>query len=230
MGYLREKIINGQKKVYWIVSKREGKKSGGSGNVKKIEYYLGEKTCLSFYSLDEEKCYFAYSYVYLSWYVWNNDLKLDEFVYKFVCFEIKYMAYGDKLNFTLTKQNKVFFSKKNNAKIDLRKSYYKNHRERITEKIEEIIKIVQYIPSMTNKIIKLLEYFNDSIQKAKKVNKKTDIDTYAHHEYFANTYYEEALSLLEKILEYVPRTQRQEAKEKIWKYCLTKCPLQQLDL
>jgi len=231
MGYIREKKINGESKFYWIASKRDGKKNGGTGKVIKVERYLGDRNhflCDYFGSPSSE--FFVHAFCYLSWYVWNNDFKLDDFIDKLVAFNIKSMIDGDKLNYTLTKQNKVIFIKKKDSKIDLRKRYYKNLKSYINKEIEENKKSVQFIPLLIDEIIEHFNKFNDSIKEAKKVNKKTDIDSYWVWENSSNYWFNRATKHLEKILDHVPRTQREEAKKKIWGHCLRECPLEKLDL
>lgn len=231
MGYIREKTINGESKFYWIASKRDGKKNGGTGKVIKVERYLGDRSHWFYrYLGDGKPSLSADGFYYLSWYVWNNDIKLDEFIDKLVAFNIKSMIDGDKLNYTLTKQNKVIFIKKKDSRIDLRERYYKNRKTLINKEIDDTKKSVQFIPLLIDEIIKCLEWFNDWIKTAKKKNKKTEIDDYIDCENRANNWFNYANEYLDKILEYVPRPQREEAKKKIWGHCLRECPLEKLDL
>ncbi|WPF90505.1 hypothetical protein, partial [Cyanobacterium aponinum] len=169
-------------------------------------------------------------FFYLSWYVWNNDFKLDDFIDKLVAFNIKSMIEGDKLSYTLTKQNKIIFIKKKDSKIDLRERYYKKCKTYINKEIEDNIKSVKFIPLLINEIIRELEYFNLWIRRAKDKNKKVEIDEYISCENNANFWFNCATKDLEKILKYVPRPQREEARKKIWGYCLQRCPLEKLDL
>jgi len=231
MGYIREKKINGESKFYWIASKRDGKKNGGTGKVIKVERYLGDRSHYIFDCFGSPCFIFSvHAFCYLSWYVWNNDFKLDDFIDKLVAFNIKSMIDGDKLNYTLTKQNQVIFIKKKDSKIDLRKKYYKIYKTLINKEIENNIKSVQFIPLSIDEIIKSLENFNFWIKATKKRNKKTEIDDYIDCENEANYWFNKATKYLEKILDHVPRTQREEAKKKIWGHCLRECPLEKLDL
>ncbi|WPF90511.1 hypothetical protein WEU38_18245 (plasmid) [Cyanobacterium aponinum AL20118] len=231
MGYIREKKINGESKYYWIASKRDGKKSGGTGKVIKVERYLGDRH-YHFYKYlgDGEPSFSADGFFYLSWYVWNNDFKLDDFIDKLVAFNIKCMIDGDKLNYTLIKQNKVIFIKKKDSRIDLRESYYRYWKNKINKEIEDNKKSVQFISLLIDEIIECLGWFNYWIKTAKKKNKKIEIDDYIDCENRANEWFNYANKNLEKILKYVPRTQREEAKKKIWGYCLRECRLEKLDL
>jgi len=231
MGYIREKKISGESKFYWIASKRDGKKNGGTGKVIKVERYLGDRSHYIFDCFGSPSSIFSvHAFCYLSWYVWNNDFKLDDFIDKLVAFNIKSMIDGDKLNYTLNKQNKVIFTKKKDSRIDLRERYYKNRKTLINKEIEDTKKSVQFIPLLIDEIINDLKWFNLWIKTAKEKNKKTEIDSYIHCENCANFWFNHANKDLEKILKYVPRTQREEAKKKIWGHCLRECPLEKLDL
>lgn len=215
MGYIKVREVNKSNKIYWVVSKREGKKGGGSGKVKKIEYYLGD----SFYSLK-----------YLSWYVWNNDIKLDIFLHKLAQFKLKKRFYHDDLECSLDKDYKVILTKKEQNNIDLREKEFKDIKESINESIKWALNNVDRIPNTVKEIIEDFKRFNESINVAKKINKKTNIDDFIHWESNANIWFNWAMKDLEYIKDYIPRTQVNQAKEKIWKYCLTKCPLEQLEL
>jgi len=231
MGYIREKKINGESKFYWIASKRDGKKNGGTGKVIKVERYLGDRSHYIFDCFGSPCFIFSvHAFCYLSWYVWNNDFKLDDFIDKLVAFNIKDMGYSYSLNYTITKQNKVIFIKEKYSQIDLRRSYFRYWKTKISQEIEDNKKSVQFIPLLIDEIIKSLEDFNYWIKRSKEKNKKTEIDGYIDCENCANFWFNHANKDLEKILKYVPRTQREEAKKKIWGHCLRECPLEKLDL
>jgi hypothetical protein len=231
VGYFRQKSINGVKKDYWIVSKRKGKKEGGTGEVGKSEYYLGDRHH-SFYSYlgDDKPSLSCNSFQYLPWYVWNGDINLSEFLDKLVAFEVKFMIYSEELDYQIVRQNKVVFIKKKNSHLDLRLRYFRDKKTFINQRLEDATKSIDFIPLEIDSIMKCLNNFNAWIIRAKGVNKKIDIDDYNLYVSYAEDSYTYANQWLEKILNVVPRTQKEEARGKIWKYCLTKCPLQQLDL
>ncbi|MGI0481476.1 hypothetical protein ACN4EE_11870 [Geminocystis sp. CENA526] len=214
MGYFKKKSIRGENKYYWVIAKRDSKKLGGTGKVKTIEYYLGD-------SLNDLK--------YLSWYLWNDDLKLDDVLNKLVILRLNDFDLKNDINYQISKKYKLSFRSNKESYIDLRKKYYLNFKNLTQSYIDIIINNSQEFNDSLSEIIKWLEFYNQTIKEANK-SKFQDTDIYFIECDNANSFFEHSQFKLKSLLNKVPKTQRDIAKDRIWGYCLRKCPLEKLDL
>ena len=214
MGFFKEKKIRDEKKYYWVIAKRDSKKLGGTGKVKTIEFYLGDR-------LGNLK--------YLSWYLWNNDINLNECLNKLIIFELNKYHLKNDVTYELTSENKLILRSNKNSYIDLRKKIYQDIKKYIQNSINQIIHIYQKFNESINEIIKWLEFYNDSIQSANEKRYK-NTDSYFLNCDIADSFFKHSQSTLERLLKEVPKPQRDIAKDRIWGYCLRKCPLEKLDL
>ena len=214
MGFIKKKVIRGFDKYYWVVAKRDSKKLGGTGKVKTIEYYLGD----SLYSLNN-----------LSWYVWNNDIKIKDCINKIIWFHLKYYLIEDKVNYHF-QNGKIYFEKlKKATDIDLRQKSYKYLKEKIEYQVKTIKEKLEDFEEKIEKIIEVFKHFNKCVNYANEY-RLIDTDNYFYWCNFVDYWFTSAQSDLNRLLNQVPKTQKQYAKDKIWKYCLRKCPLNQLEL
>lgn len=214
MGFFKEKKIRGEKKYYWVVTKRDSKKLGGTGKVKTIEFYLGD-------SLLDLK--------YLSWYLWNNDIKIQDVINKLVRYHFRYYWIEEEVTFHI-KQGKVYFEKiKSNTDIDLRQKIYKDLRQTIQDEITKIKNSLKYFEDTIQLIINDFKEYNKCIKYAHQ-DRKTDTDKYFKWCHYADNEFNYANNKLKNLLDKVPKTQRDIANDQIWGYCLRECPLEKLDL
>lgn len=213
MGILRKKQIRGEDKYYWIISKRQSKKQGGTGKVKKIEYYLGDD--LDY--LDN-----------LSWYLWNNDIKIQDFIDKLVRYHFRYYWIEEEVVYYI-KNDKIYFQKvKINTDIDLRQKIYIDLKETINRQVTKINTNFNEFQSEIFSIINYCKHYNECIELAHK--SKKDTDYYFSFCNKADQFFQLIQWTLKSLLNKVPKTQREIAKDRIWGYCLRKCPLEKLDL
>jgi hypothetical protein len=218
MGFLKVRQVRGEQKIYWCVRKRQSKKLGGSGKVLSIEYYLGD----SWYSLKN-----------LSWYVWENSINLSEFLEKFISYYLNDLGISN-INFWL-KDNQVYF-RSNSKDIDLRCKDIKFWLNSIRFIVNSIKDDSNNFNKDIQSVIKKINLANESIDianryKKKMINNRELIDNYNYWCNIINSLDDRIQLNLEKIIKnYVPKTQHDYAKKKICSYCLSKCPLKQLDL
>lgn len=213
MGSFKRKIIREQTKYYWVISKRNSKKLGGTGKVKTIEFYLGD-------SLDNLK--------YLSWYLWNNDMKLNECLDKLIIFRLNFFELRNKVIYQLLKENKLTLRKVNNSRVDIRKKIYQRFKRDTQYCLDCLVNNYQEFNLGIDQVIAYLESFNNYIDIANKY-KSQDADFYSDYCGLADSYFDWAQSELNNLLTQVPKTQKEYAKNRIWRYCLSKCPLKQLN-
>lgn len=214
MGYFKKKSIRGENKYYWVIAKRDSKKLGGTGKVKTIEYYLGDRLS---------------NFKYLSWYLWNDDLKLDDVLNKLVIFRLNELDLKNNINYQISKQYKLSFRSNKDSNIDLREKGYMNFKNLTQSYIDRIITNYKEFNDSVTQIIKWLDFYNQTINRANK-SKFQDTDSYFLECDNAHSFFEHSQFELESLLKKVPKTQRDTAKDRIWGYCLKKCPLVKLDL
>jgi hypothetical protein len=214
MGYLRKKLINGQDKYYWIVSKRDGKKEGGTGNVKKVEYYLGNS--LGYLT-------------YLSWYLWSVDINLDECLNKLVTFYLNIWGLKNDVIYQLSSKNKLILRSSKNSYVDLRKKHYQSFKNFTQYYIDTIINDYKEFDLKIDKIIEYLKNYNETISLANEIRLR-DTDLYFINCELADGWFTYAQKDLEKLLTKIPKTQKEIGKDRIWGHCLRKCPLMKLEL
>lgn len=213
MGFIKKKVIRGDDKYYWIVTKRDSKKLGGTGKVKTVEYYLGD----SLYSLNN-----------LSWYVWNNDIKVKDFINKIIRFHFRSYSIEDKVN-CYFQNGKIYFEKlKSITDIDLRQKLYKNLKEIIEYQVKRINEKIEGFEDDIDSIIENFKIYNFCVNCANKC-RLIDTDDYFRWCNSVDNWFSYAQDRLQRLLKQVPKTQKQYAKDKIWVYCLRKCPLHELD-
>ncbi|WP_017295855.1 hypothetical protein [Geminocystis herdmanii] len=214
MGYFKKKSIRGENKYYWVIAKRDSKKLGGTGKVKTIEYYLGDR---------------LWNLKYLSWYLWNNDLKLDDVLNKLVIFRLNELDLKNNVNYQISKKYNLSFRSNKDSNIDLRKKGYMDFKTLTQSYIDSIITDYQNFNENIKRIVHYLKSYNTFIKCANK-EKYKDTDSYLYDSNCADEVFYFSQSSLESLLNQVPKTQREIAKDRIWGYCLRKCPLEKLDL
>lgn len=215
MGYIRKMLVRGIERYYWIVSKRNGKKSGGNGKVTKVTYFLG-----SHHST-------LYNPKYLSWYVWNNDIKLDGFLEGIVLFHLKKEGLKGLVFYSM-KEGKIYFEKANqDVIVDLRSKAIKCLKMVIDLQVkvarESVEKLEEEISDMTG----WLRTFKEHSEESRRITKDGyDMDIVNLMLDSAKSCHDFAVSKLDSILErQVPKPQQKDARQKIWNYCLRKSGL-----
>lgn len=184
MGFFKAKNIRGCSRFYWVIKKRDSKKLGGTGKVKTIEYYLGG---------------WLNNFKYLSWYFWNNDIKLDECLNKFIIFKLNTVQLKNDVSYQLSSNNKLILRSYRNSNIDLRTKFYKDFKNSTQDYLDNIISSYQDFCDDINLIIRYLDFYNQFIGFANK-SKLTDTDSYVSNCDLAEDCFSHCQSILEGLL------------------------------